>query len=514
MNTSLNAARRTRELDALTTGEPIDVLVVGGGITGVGVALDAVSRGLRTVLVEVHDLAFGTSRWSSKLIHGGLRYVGSGHIGIAMESAAERHILITKTAPHLIRPLGQLVPLIDGISTQQGLVAGLGFLAGDVLRARAGTPTVRLPRAKMVSAERARELTPALRVRGLRGGLLANDGQVVDDARLVLTVARTAAGLGASILTRVKASDLTGTSATLTDTLTGQSMTVAARAVISATGVWAGQLDPSINLRPGRGAHLVFDAARLGNPTAALTVPVAGSMNRFVFALPQQLGRVTVGLTDVDASGPIPDMPVPSDAEVDFLLDTINRALTKSLRREDIRGSFAGLRPLIDSGDGSTADLSREHAILESRTGTISVVGGKLTVYRKMAQDAVDFAITNRGLPAVQCRTRDLPLIGAPGHVDTAKAPRGHASLVARHGGLSRAVIDGATVPRPLDQIAPGIDVIRAEIEYAIRHEGALDTADILERRTRIGLVPDDAKLCIDNIDEICATLPATKAKD
>ncbi|MDH6135735.1 glycerol-3-phosphate dehydrogenase [Kitasatospora sp. MAA4] len=505
--TVLDSRRRAEEFDALADGAAIDVLVIGGGVTGAGVALDAASRGLRTVLVESRDLAFGTSRWSSKLVHGGLRYLASGRVGVARESAVERGILMTRTAPHLIRALPQLVPLLPSVSRAQAALVHTGFLAGDALRLSARTPAAVLPRARRVGAAEAAALTPAVRTQGLRGALVAHDGQLVDDARLVVAIARTAAQYGASVLTRVRAERVTGSSAQLTDTLTGQTLSVTARAVVNAAGVWAGEVDDSIRLRPSRGTHLVFDAAALGRPQAALTVPVPGSTSRFVFALPQQLGRVVLGLTDEDAPGPIPDEPVPTDGEIDFLLATINTALRRELTRADVRGAFAGLRPLIDAGGGETADLSRRHAVRESPSGVITVVGGKLTTYRAMAEDTVDAALRARGLTAGPCRTRDLPLVGAPGHPESRPAPATAlpASLLARHGGAAATVLAAARTAHPLDPIAEGLDVTRAEVEYALTHEGALDAGDILDRRTRLGLVPADAEHARAAVEAIAA---------
>jgi glycerol-3-phosphate dehydrogenase len=212
-----------------------------------------------------------------------------------------------------------------------------------------------LPRSRRVDAARAIELAPMVRRDGLDGALLAYDGQLTDDARLVVAVARTAAQHGARILTRVAASEATGTSVRVTDRLTAESLDSSARAVINATGVWAGDVDPSIRLRPSRGTHLVFDAATFGNPVAALTVPIPGELNRFVFAMPEQLGRVYLGLTDEDAPGPVPDVPEPTQAEVAFLLDTVNTALGVALHPGDVIGAYAGLRPLIDTGEGRTA---------------------------------------------------------------------------------------------------------------------------------------------------------------
>jgi glycerol-3-phosphate dehydrogenase len=262
---------------------------------------------------------------------------------------------------------------------------------------------------------------------------------------------------------------------------------------VNATGVWAGELDPSLRLRPSRGTHLVFDAEAFGNPVAALTIPIPGELNRFVFAMPEQLGRVYLGLTDEDAPGPIPDVPQPTSAEVDFLLDTVNSALGHKLGRADVVGSYAGLRPLIDTGAGSTADIARDHAVIDAPSGAVSIVGGKLTEYRYMAQDVLDHVVATRALPAGPCRTRNLPLIGAPGNPGGRTAPSGQpSSLVARYGAEAATVIASATCARPTEPVAEGIDVIRAEFEYAVTREGALDADDILDRRTRIGLVAAD----------------------
>lgn len=485
---ALDAARRARELTALAEGAPVDVLVIGGGITGAGIALDAASRGLSVALVEKHDLAFGTSRWSSKLVHGGLRYLATGNVGIARRSAVERGILMTRNAPHLVSAMPQLVPLLPDMPPSARKLVRAGFLAGDALRRLAGTPAATLPRSRRVTAARAAELVPAVRRDGLAGAFLAYDGQLVDDARLVTAVARTAAQRGARILTRVSASIATATTARLTDHRTGEEFEVAARAVVNAAGVWAADVDDSLRLRPSRGTHLVFDAAAFGNPAAALTIPIPGARNRFVFAMPEQLGRVYLGLTDEAAPGPIPDVPQPDPQEVDFLLDTVNTALATAFTRADVLGAYAGLRPLIDTGGGSTADLSRDHAVTESPSGVISVIGGKLTEYRFMAEDVLDRAIALRGVTAGPCRTRNLPLIGAVGRIPPGLPP----SLVARYGAEAPHVLACARCDRPTDPVADGIDVTRAEFEYAVTHEGALTADDILDRRTRIGLVAED----------------------
>jgi len=497
----LDAAQRRHDLDALV-GETVDVLVIGGGVTGAGVALDAATRGLSVALVESRDLAFGTSRWSSKLVHGGLRYLASGNIGVARESARERHLLMTVTAPHLIRPLATVVPLHDEVSRGHAALMRSGFVAGDLLRRTAGTPAQLLPRSRRIDTATTLRVGGAVRADGLRGGLLAHDGQLIDDARLVVAIARTAADHGARVLTRVRAGRVTGDSAELTDVLTGTTTTVRARTVISAAGVWAGEVDASVRLRPSRGSHLVLAAEALGSPTASITVPVEGSVNRFVFAMPEQLGRVYLGLTDEEAPGPIPDVPETTDQEIDFLLATVNRALARPLTRADILGSYSGLRPLLHSPDGSTADVSRKHAVLVGPDGVVTVVGGKLTTYRQMAEDALDKAITLAGLTAAPCRTHTVPLVGAPGRRDSRGTDGLPPMLVRRYGGLAAEVLD-APVTDPGAPIADGLDITRAEIAYAVSHEGALDADDVLDRRTRIGLVTADAERARDAVTEL-----------
>ena len=503
----LSAARRSSDLAALADGRTVDVVVIGGGITGTGIALDAASRGLSVVLVEKHDLAFGTSRWSSKLVHGGLRYLATGNVGIARRSSVERGILMTRTAPHLVSAMPQLVPLLPAMSRSQRALVRVGFRAGDVLRVMAGTPSSVLPRPRRIGRAEAIAMAPTVRQDGLDGALLAYDGQLIDDARLVVAVARTAAQHGATILTRVGASAATGSAVRLTDGLTRESFDLSARAVINATGVWAAEVDSSIKLRPSRGTHLVFDGASFGNPTAALTIPIPGETNRFVFAMPEQLGRVYLGLTDEEAPGSIPDVPEPTPQEVGFLLDTVNTALQTALTTADVTGAYAGLRPLIDTGEGRTSDLSRDHAVLENDSGMFSVVGGKLTEYRLMAQDVLDRALAARGLSAGPCRTRNLALVGA-NHVGSERfLGELPASLVARYGAEAAAVIASARCGRAAEPVAEGIDVTRAEFEFAVTHEGALDVDDILDRRTRVGLVAADRERALPAAQEMLAAV-------
>ncbi|WP_432092814.1 glycerol-3-phosphate dehydrogenase/oxidase [Streptomyces sp. bgisy100] len=487
---SLNAARRARSLDLLGDRPTVDVLVVGGGVTGTGIALDAASRGLSVVLAEKHDLAFGTSRWSSKLVHGGLRYLATGDVGIAYESARERGLLMSRTAPHLVRALPMVLPVHRDTGRLRAATTRTGFLLGDALRLSAGAGARNLPASRSISAALTLALAPALRPAGLRGGQLSYDGQLTDDARLVVALARTAAAHGAHVLTRCGAVELDGRAAVLRDELSGEKLEIRARCVINATGVWADTLAPGVRLRPSRGTHVVLPASALGHPTAALTVPVPGESNRFVFALPQSDGRVYAGLTDEPLDTPVPDVPEAPGEDIDFLLGVLSRALATPLRREQVIGAFAGLRPLLDSGGGRSADLSRRHAVLTAPSGVITAVGGKLTTYRAMAEDAVDAGMAQAGLAAGPCRTQALPLIGAasPGRLAASSAP---ARLVARYGSEAEAVLaDAADDPALLEPVAAG--VTGAELRWAVRHEGALDESDVLDRRTRIGLVSED----------------------
>ncbi|MBS1672603.1 MAG: glycerol-3-phosphate dehydrogenase/oxidase [Actinobacteria bacterium] len=494
-----HARERAAMLEQLA-GTSVDVLVVGGGITGAGVALDAASRGLSVALVEAEDLAFGTSRFSSKLVHGGLRYLATGDVATARESAQERHLLMTRIAPHLIRPMAQLLPFAPAVTAAQRITSTIGFAMGDLLRMHAGTPHAVLPAPRSIRAQTALAMVPTLDPTSLRGAALAADGQLVDDARLVIAVARTAAAYGARILTRVRALALGRRGAVVEDALTGERFELDARAVVNATGVWAGTLDDTIRMRPSRGTHIVLDAATLGDPTAALTVPHPGSISRFVFALPQQLGRVVVGLTDEDSPGPIPDVTAPTEPEIRFLLDTLNRVLRTPIRRDQVRGAYAGLRPLVGTDHASTADISRRHLVAVSEGGFVNVLGGKLTTYRRMAEDAVDRTIAFAGLSAGPTRTAALPLVGA-----IAAPTKPARALDWRYGAEAGRVLAQARCADPLQPIADGIDVTRAEIEFAVRAEGAMTVDDVLDRRTRIGLVDDDRRRAHDVVAALVA---------
>ena len=488
MSDRLNADRRQRELDALP-GEVVDLLVVGGGVTGTGVALDAAARGLSVALVEKSDLAAGTSRWSSKLAHGGLRYIVAGQIGVAWESAVERNHLVRTIAPHLIEPMRFVIPDVPGYPRGNKALARAGFGIADVLRVSSKTPR-QLPRTRWVDSTETTRLVPSLRA-DVRGAFVSVDGALEDDARLVVAIARTAAAYGARILTHCRAVTVQRDGARVRDELTGTELDVRARAVVVAAGVWCGGLVDGVPLQPSKGAHVLVDAESLGRPVSAFNVLVPGSRNRFVFAVPRPDGTVQVGLTD-DAVDEIVDEPGVTEAEESFLLDTLSSALRRPVTSADVVGRFAGLRPLLGQAHGSSgADLSRRHALLE-RDGVWVLVGGKLTTYRRMAQDAVDAVTRSLGIDR-PCPTTSLPLVGA-GAVDLDRTQR----LARRFGAEQAAVAEAGEQT----EIAPGVPALRCEAHWAVRAEGAITAADV-ERRLRLDLVPAWAAAARPYVDEV-----------
>jgi glycerol-3-phosphate dehydrogenase len=495
----LSPGRRAGDL-ADVAGSDVDVVVVGGGVTGAGVALDAASRGLSVVLLERVDLASGTSRWSSKLVHGGLRYLAHGEIGLARESARERAVLMGSTAPHLVRRLPFLVP--DEAGRDVTALAAAGGRLGDAVRLSVPGGRGSLPSTRRVSSDDVSRLVPG--VRSGRGGVVFWDGQLVDDARLVVALARTAAAYGARVLTGVTVTAVDGHDVhAIVDN--SEALTVRAGVVVNAAGVWSQRLAPGIRLSPSRGSHLVVPGDRLGSPSAALTVPLPGSRSRYVFALPQADGLVYLGITDEPVAGPVPDGdPVPSDAEVRQLLDTVNQVLAVPLTREDLVGAYAGLRPLVlpasagTGPGGATADLSRTH-LLQWDGAVLTVVGGKLTTYRAMAEETVDAVAARLGRGSPRSLTARLPLVGAAPRpaLERVAAPR---RLVGRYG----------TEAPVVDALGPGLVVAGrpetvGELRFAVRHEGARTVADLLDRRTRIGLVPADRERAVAVAERVLA---------
>ncbi|MFL4479167.1 FAD-dependent oxidoreductase [Paeniglutamicibacter sp. ORCA_105] len=505
--TWINDATRRRSLEHVRT-HTVDVAVIGGGITGAGVALDAASRGLSVALLEARDFGSGTSGYSSKLVHGGLRYLAMGDFPVAWESAVERRLLMETIAPHLIRPLGFIIPHTTGARCRETAAAGAGVSLYDLLRRASGLGSGVLPRPRWLSGRAVADLVPSLDTAGLRGGLLYWDGQLIDDARLVISVVRTAAGLGAQVLRDVRATGITADAVEAVDTRTGEAVEVRARTVINAAGVWAAGFDAGLAVTPSRGSHLVVRAERLGNPQAAHTVGIPGHFGRYVFVLPQPGGVVYIGLTDEedrDADGYRPAVP---EHDVDFLLEVVNRVLDRPLGRGDVIGSFAGLRPLVGSrhagGPEGTADVSRRHLVKDGPGEPITVVGGKLTTYRRMAQDAVDAAAVRLGV-TTPSRTKKLPLVGAASRtaLATLDAP---ARLVAKHGTEAVAVHRlGGEHPLLAEPLFDGCAITGAELLFAIRAEGATTIEDLLERRTRLSLVPGDAARARPRAGEILA---------
>jgi glycerol-3-phosphate dehydrogenase len=475
-SSALNAERRASDIAWLADGGMVDVLVVGGGITGVGAALDAAARGLAVALVERGDLAQGTSQMSSKLVHGGLRYVGSGEFGIAWECARERHLLMTRIAPHLVLPAPFVWPLTPSMPLPLAAALRSALAACDVMRVGARTPNRLLPRSRRIGPALTRTLTPAVSADGLRGGLLYWDGLLEDDARLVVAVARTAAAWGARIITRCSA-DRVGTTTQVTDRVTGESFEISPRSVLNATGVWAQQFDPSVRVRASKGSHLLLRGGALGAPRAAMQLVVPGERGRAVLAVPRPDGLVLVGLTDDEVVGPVPDRVEVTAEDRAFLLRTINLVLDEPVSAADVVGSYAGLRPLVDDGDGSTADLSRRHVLVQ-RDGepVISIVGGKLTTYRRMASQAIDQLAAAAGLVAAPSATAGLPLIGAE-PLDRSDAPP---RLRRSYGGEAAQLHQDPVLREP---VVPGSPVTRAEIEHAFSHEGALSVEDVVARR-------------------------------
>jgi glycerol-3-phosphate dehydrogenase len=335
------------------------------------------------------------------------------------------------------------------------------------------------------------------------------DGQLEDDARLVVAVARTAAALGARVLTRVRAVSATGDRAELRDELTGEQLTVRARTVVNAAGVWADTLagdnpdgTPVAPLRPSKGTHIVLRASSLGFPASGMMLAVPGEKDHYVFAVPHRDGLIIVGLTD-DPVARVDDVPHAEVAEIEFLLGTVSYWMGRTIPRGEVVGSFAGLRPLVANHEGDqsarTADLSRRHLVARSTNGVVTVVGGKLTTYRRMAEDAVNFL----GLTDTACHTRSLPLVGAAERSELAKlgAP---GRLVRRYGTEALTVAALANEdPSLAAPLAPGVGVLGAEVVFALRAEGVLTVADVLERRTRLSFVDEDAASARDAVTDL-----------
>ena len=509
----LDARNRDSAMQALATG-PLDVLVIGGGITGAGAALDAASRGLRVGLVEARDLAAGTSSRSSKLIHGGLRYLEQGDFKLVKEALRERDLLVSRLAPHLVRPVPFLYPLYKKVVERP--YVGAGLVLYDAME---GVKRP-VPHHRHLTTRGALRLAPALRPDRLAGAMTYYDAQV-DDARYTITVARTAARHGAHVLTRASAVSLLRdgsrvTGAVVRDEETGRVFDVHASRVIVCAGVWSDLVHSASGVRAGyqvrmsKGVHLVMPRSAIEADTGM----IVRTSKSVLFFIPWDT-RWIVGTTDTEWSGDR-DEPAATVEDVDYILREANRVLARPLTRADVLAVYAGLRPLVaeapaESRGGSpekpTTKLSREHVVDTPLPGLTSIAGGKFTTYRLMARDVVDAAVADLPEPVPPSVTGQLPLLGADGlpavrasaarlasDYDVPPAVCEH--LIARYGSLVTEVLDlirdDKTLGRPL---LAGHPYLRAEVAYAVTHEGALHAEDVLARRVRLLIESPDAGL-------------------
>jgi glycerol-3-phosphate dehydrogenase len=494
---------------AALADEPFDVLVIGGGITGAGVALDAASRGYSVGLVEKGDYARGTSSRSSKLVHGGLRYLQNFDLGLVREALLERQ-LMAALAPHLVRPLPLIVPAFDGARPDR--LVGIGLNMYDVMavdRIRRSPLGRRRPRDanldgredwsparhRVIDGAEVSELIPALAARDPSGGYLFYDCQT-DDVRLVLTVLAEAERFGAVPANRVEATALTDDGALVRDAESGTEFAVRAENVVNATGVWADRLRPNELrdeaevpvIRPSRGTHIVLPAGRL-RVNAGVIAPAGGG--RTIFVLPW-LGQTLVGTTDNDYDGDI-ERVRPADADVEYLLDALNAFFAEDVGAGDVAGAFAGVRPLISTGDPKkSVDISRKAELYETSSGMITITGGKLTTWRRMAKLAVDRIVERDGRDA-PCRTHEIPLgmsVDEAGLERVEGVPEeAYAQLARRYGHAARDVLALAAERGELAQpILAGRPDLLAEAVYAARGEQARSVGDVLLRRTRLAL--------------------------
>ncbi|MFN8053648.1 MAG: glycerol-3-phosphate dehydrogenase/oxidase [Acidimicrobiales bacterium] len=519
---TLAAFDRAASIDRLRS-ESFDLVVIGGGVTGAGVALDAAARGLRVALIERDDFSSGTSSKSSKLIHGGLRYLQQGDVKLVYEALAERRRLLTN-APHLVKLLPFLLPMFG----KGGVIpAKISRLLGTAMWGYDLTGGFRVGKLhKRVTQAEALEYMPTLPAKNLVSGYLYFDA-AADDSRLVMAICRTAAlHHGAVLANRVAAVGLecgaTGNVCGVTVAADGETFTIATTAVVNAAGVWADQVrtldegtDPD-SMRPAKGVHITVPHHLVRNTIAAV-IPVPKD-KRSVFVVPA--GDFTyIGTTDTDYSGSIDD-PQCTDEDIDYLLRAINGSSTSTITRDDIVGTWAGLRPLVKSAtSGRTADLSRGHNIHRSASGVITITGGKLTTYRHMAADTVDVVVrdvlgSRAPEGAKHSTTKRIRLRGADGYETVAAAAGAYGvdATVAEHlanrfGGEARAVMalvkDDPTLAEPL---VPGLPYVRAEAIFAVRHEMARSVDDVLSRRTRARLYGRaDSAAAADGVAELIA---------
>lgn len=518
---ALSPAARESALEAMaatTSGTELDVLVVGGGVVGAGSALDAATRGLSVGLVEARDFASGTSSRSSKLIHGGLRYLEMLDFRLVAEALAERGLLIDTLAPHLIRPVPFLYPLTHHV--WERFYAGAGVALYDVLGTLSGRARG-LPRHRHLTRRGARRIVPSLRSDALVGALQYYDAQV-DDARHTMFLARTAAAYGAHVATRARVVGLLRegervTGAEVHDLESGATIKVHAKQVINATGVWTDDTQSLVGergqfkVRASKGVHLVVPKDRIQGSSGL----ILRTEKSVLFVIPWGRHWI-IGTTDTDWALDKAH-PAASAADIDYLLDHVNKVLEQPLTHADVEGVYAGLRPLLSGESESTSTLSREHAVAHPVPGLVVVAGGKYTTYRIMARDAVDAAVHGLDTKVPPSVTENVPLLGAEGYpaMKNARYQLAHRyglhvarveHLLGRYGSLVDEVldlvVDDLTLAEPL---AGAPDHLRAEVVYAASHEGARHIEDVLARRTRISIETFDRG--IGSVDEVAALM-------
>jgi glycerol-3-phosphate dehydrogenase len=492
---ALSPERRRADLIRLRQ-ETFDILVIGGGVTGAGIALDAATRGLTVALVEQRDYAAGTSSRSSKLIHGGLRYLEQMNFSLVREALKERGLLLNELAPHLVRPVSFLYPLKHRV--WERAYVGTGIAMYDTIGG-----AKQLPRHQHLSRRKATQLIPSLRPDALTGAIRYYDAQV-DDARHTMEIARTAAAYGATTTISTRVVDLLRegervVGARVRDQESGDEFDVRARQVINATGVWTDEIQElvgrgRIHVRASKGIHLVVPKDRIHGDSGM----ILRTTTSVLFVIPW--GRHwLIGTTDTDWNLDLAH-PAASASDIQYLLDQVNKVLTTPLTHEDVEGVYAGLRPLLTGESEATSKLSREHAVAQTVAGLITIAGGKYTTYRVMAKDAVDAAARNLPQRVPACVTDRTPLLGAEGYHALWNRRRRlaeevglHVSrvehLLNRYGSLITELLDLlADRPEFGERIAGADDYLKVEAVYAAQHEGALHLDDLLTRRTRISV--------------------------
>ena len=498
--TALSPTNRAAALAAMTERE-LDVLVIGGGVVGAGSALDAVTRGLSTALVEARDWASGTSSRSSKLIHGGLRYLEMLDFALVKEALHERSLMLDRTAPHLVRPVPFLYPLTHKVWERP--YVGSGILLYDIM-ANATRRGAHVPHHRHLSKRRAKREAPCLDPASFTGAIQYYDAQV-DDARHVVTIVRTAASYGALVANRSRVVSLLRegervTGAEVEDLETGNRFKIRAKQVINATGVWTDDTQAmadtrgQFHVRASKGVHLVVPRDRLQSNTGM----ILRTEKSVLFIIPWGRHWI-IGTTDTDWKLDKAH-PAASSADIDYVLEHVNSVLSSKLTRADVEGVYAGLRPLLSGESESTSKLSREHVVGHPVPGLVVVAGGKYTTYRVMAKDAVDEAVRSLDARVPASVTEDVPLVGADGYEamvnrrhELAAASGLHVSrithLLGRFGSNIGELLELVAADPSLAEPLPGADdYLAVEALYAVTHEGALHLDDVLARRTRMSI--------------------------